>query len=110
MAVYFSYIGDLDDPAFCWDNPADATARHGNLPRRLVPVDRYQSIGVGVLWMMEQIASGAREGKQLDWGAWGLRMTAGELVEFFGSDHEYAAAFAVLDAGRDYVLVAGEGA
>jgi hypothetical protein len=38
MTVYFSYLGDLDDPDFFWDKPSDAPGA-SNLPRRVIPGD-----------------------------------------------------------------------
>lgn len=49
--IYFSYIGDLDDPDFYWDNPQDCP-RAGNVPRRLIPTLRYDSPGVSVVYVM----------------------------------------------------------
>jgi hypothetical protein len=108
MTWYFSFIGDLDDPGFFWDNPPDA-AWNGNLPRRIVPAEKHLDIGASVFFVTEQIRSGAHEGRRLDWGAWGLKMTGSELAAHFGPDHKYAAAIATLDPARCYVLVAAEG-
>lgn len=72
MTLNFSYIGDLDDPGFDWDDPASASAA-GNLPRRIVPAERHASLGVDSVMLKEAIESGGRDGKRLDWGAWGLR-------------------------------------
>lgn len=88
MTVYFSYIGDLDDPDFQWDDPPQSPSA-SNLPRRLVPADPPR-------------------GRQLDWGAWGMVMTGAALAEMFGAAHRYADAIAALDRDTAYVLVAGE--
>ncbi|WP_408591839.1 hypothetical protein [Novosphingobium sp.] len=108
MTWYFSYIGDLADPDFHWDNPADAPG-HGNLPRQIVPAEKHLNVGISVSFVIREINSGARDGKRLDWGAWGLRIGGLQLAVLFGSDHAYASEIAALDPARDYVLVAGEG-
>lgn len=107
MTAYFSYIGDLESGDFEWEKPPQSnTASH--LPRRLVPADKLRNIGVSVLWAIEQAKAGRYEGRQLDWGAWGLKMTGAQLCDFFGDGHRDAAAIAALMADKLYVLVAGE--
>ena len=107
MTVYFSFIGDLDDPTFQWDNPPDSPSA-SNLPRRLVPADPLEDIGVSALWTLEQAKADPSRAKQLDWGAWGMVMTGAALVEMFGPTHRYAETIAALDPTKRYVLVAGE--
>jgi hypothetical protein len=106
VTSYFSYIGDLDDPDFHWDDPARAPSA-GNLPRRIVPA-AFGSVDVDRLVLREQIETGIREGKRLDWGAWGVKMTGQELAQYFGPDHVYAAEIAALEPERSYVLVCAE--
>lgn len=106
LTAYFSYIGDIDDPALHLSDPAVAP-RYSNLPKRLVPKASYENIGVATLYLLQLIETSVHAGKQLDWGAWGLRMTGAELQAFFGPDHRAAAEIAAL-AAKHYVLVAGE--
>jgi hypothetical protein len=105
--MIWSYIGDLDDPDFSWDNPSDATTRGGNLPRRVTPRDTFQSLGVDVSWVMRAIKEGRYDGKQLDWGAWGLKMTGGEIQVLLPSSIEILSALA---PEKHYVLVVFEDA
>jgi hypothetical protein len=108
MTRWYSYIGDLDDPEFHWEHPADAS-RAGNLPRRIIPREHYESVGVSVFFLMEQARNGVPECRKLDWGAWGWKLTGQNLTEFFGPNHRYAKAIAALEPDRQYVLVAAEG-
>ena len=108
MTSYFSYIGDFDDPTFHWDNPVDSPTT-SNLPRRVLSDPPF--MGVSTLYMLQLISEGRRDCKQLDWGAWGLKMTGAELREFFISlsrRQEEIDSLSVLDPGKTYVLVAGE--
>ena len=109
MTTYFSYVGAIDDPGFFWDDP-NAQPKVGILPRRLVPAKKWDSLSVSIFYVIRLIEEGRHEGKQLDWGAWGLKMTGRELTEFLHHDETHAAAIAALDPDRCYVLVAAEGA
>lgn len=102
------YIGDLDDPEFCWDRPADALEA-GKLPRRIIPREHYESVGVSVSFLIEQSRNGTSDCRKLDWGAWAWKLTGQELVEFFGPKHRHARAITALNPQRHYVLVAAEG-
>jgi hypothetical protein len=108
LTRWSSYIGDLDDPAFQWDDPAERLDTQ-QLPRRLIPRAHCESIGISVFTLMEQSRNGVPDCRKLDWGAWGWKLTGQELMEFFGPKHRHAAAIAGLDAKRYYVLVAAEG-
>ena len=107
MGIHFSFIGDLDDPAFLWVNP-DGAPSSGNLPRRLIPPEPYKSLGVGVSWVLQMIKEGRYDGRQLDWGAWGLKMTGREIRALLVDADTPAAMFSKLDDDKPYVLVAGE--
>lgn len=107
MTVYFSYIGDFEGEDFQWDDPSLAKTT-SNLPRRLIPTDNFENIGTGAQWAIQQVNAGRYDGRQLDWGAWGLKMTGAELRALFGDDHRYADAIAALTPDKFYVLVAGE--
>jgi hypothetical protein len=105
MTSYFSYVGDIDDPEFHWDNPEDAP-QGGNLPRRILPQDVWDGgLGVDVFWMMKAIKEGRYEGKQLDWGAWGLKLTGSQIRALLKNEPEVLSA---LDEDKIYVLVAAE--
>lgn len=105
--MYFSYVGDIDDPEFHWEKPEDAPPG-GNLPRRVVP-DDYASLGVGVKFMERMIREQRYGARQLDWGAWGLKMTGAELRELLVDADTKADVFAALDAEKSYVLIVAEG-
>ena len=108
MGILFSYVGDLDDPDFHWERPGDATG--SNLPRRITPQDRwahFDALRVGLDWVLRMIAEGRYDGRQLDWGAWGLKMTGRELQALL-TDPEDAELLAELDPATSYVLVVAE--
>jgi hypothetical protein len=104
--MYFSYVGDIDDPDFQWDKPEDAPSG-GNLPRRVVP-EQFRSLGVGVGFMQQMVKEQRYEARQLDWGAWGLKMTGAELRELLIDADTNAETFAVLDPAKSYVLIVAE--
>jgi hypothetical protein len=104
--MYFSYVGDIDDPDFRWDDAADAPSG-GNLPRRVMP-EQFHSLGVGVDFMQRMIKEQRYGARQLDWGAWGLKMTGAEIRELLGGADTEAAAFAALDPAKSYVLIVAE--
>ena len=104
--MYFSYVGDIDDPDFHWDKPENAPSG-GNLPRRVVP-EQFKSLGVGVDFMQRMIKEQRYNARQLDWGAWGLKMTGAELCELLIGADTTAATFAALDPSKSYVLIVAE--
>jgi hypothetical protein len=115
MTSHFSYIGDLDDPEFFWDDPPDEAFRTGNLPRRLIPREKHESLHISAYFVMQLIKDGRYVGRQIDWSAWGMKMTGVQLQEFWNSlsdksaDHPVIAK-AIAELGRDtfYILVVAE--
>lgn len=103
MTAYISYIGDIESPDFSWDNPSHAT----RLPRRVIPPGASDSLGVDVLVVKQAIKEGRYAGKQLDWGAWGLKLTGGEVRALLRNKPEILSA---LDENKLYVLVVAEDA
>ena len=104
----FSYVGDIDDPDFSWEAPPDATSPR--LPRRIAPRDRwahFEALHVGVSWVRRMIEEGRYEGRQLDWGAWGLKMNGHELQAIL-THPEDAELVSDLDPTKAYVLVVAE--
>jgi hypothetical protein len=116
MTYYFSYIGDSEDPNFQWDQPLDAAYRTGNLPRRLIPIEAYYSLAIGVFGMIELIEAGRYDGKQIDWGAWAVKLSGEQLVALFKAQPALLGpdtlleSITRLDPMRSYVIVAAEGA
>jgi hypothetical protein len=104
--MYFSYVGDIDDPDFHWDKPEGAPSG-GNLPRRVLPAE-FGNLGVGVPFMQRMMKEQRYEARQLDWGAWGLKMTGAELRELLIDADTNAETFAVLDPAKSYVLIVAE--
>ena len=98
--MHFSYIGALAGEDFSWDAASGASS--GKLPPRLVPREKTRDIGVAPDWIWQRIREG-NDGKQLDWGAWGVKMTGAELRATLG-----AAGLEALSDDETYVLVAGE--
>jgi hypothetical protein len=105
--MYFSYVGDPDDPKFYWDRPDDQPSKGGNLPRRLVP-STFGSLGVGVGYMQRMMKEGRYGARQLDWGAWGLKMTGTELRDLLADAENNAEVFTKLDPDKTYVLIVAE--
>ena len=77
MTYCSTYIGDLDDPSFSWDDGD----WHGNIPRRLGesfpgPLEHYNRqfhswvAEAGVTW------------KQTDFGGWVAKVDKAQILEF----------------------------
>jgi hypothetical protein len=109
MTYYFSYIGDPEVPPFQWDEPDAARYRIGNLPQRVLPQPRTASLGIAMFEVMRLTEEGVYEGRQIDWGAWALRMTGRQLRDFFADHPENSRLVATLESDRVYLLVAAEG-
>jgi hypothetical protein len=68
-----AYVGDLEDPKFCWEGGD----WNGNVPRRLSP-----SLA-GCFWeIVRGIEAGRYPGKQTDFGGWVVKMTKQQLLQF----------------------------
>ncbi|MFN7779324.1 MAG: hypothetical protein ACK5RK_10670 [Betaproteobacteria bacterium] len=115
MTYYFSYIADAEDPKFQWNEPSDAAYRVGNLPRRVIPAEPHFSLAIGVVGMAKLIESGRYDGKQMDWGAWAIKLTGAQLVAFFEEHPAFLGldtsmeSITKLHAERSYIIVAAEG-
>lgn len=100
MTKWFSYVGDLDDPDFSWDNPS-------TLPRRIMspgmPADC--NLGLSVFSAIDAIRQKRCDGKLLDWRAWGLKLTRGQMCAMFPDLERFASA---LDCSKTYVLVVAD--
>lgn len=108
---YFRYIGDAADPKFEWP-PSDAV-RNGNLPKRVYPVD-FTDIRTDIALSEFEALAAAYGGDtmQIDWGAWGLRLTGTAmlalLAERLRDKSQLADIAAHLQPDRTYVLIIGE--
>ncbi len=58
---------------------------------------------------MKLAQDGVYEGRQIEWGAWALRMTGRQVQAFFTTDAERNRLLAERDPERTYLLVAAEG-
>ena len=101
LTIHFAYIGALTGGDFDWEKGSPGLT--SNMPPRLVPREKGRNLGVALQWVWDQMRSGTYEGKQLDWGAWGLKMTGAQLRGALGT----TALEELLDS-EVYVLVAGE--
>lgn len=119
MPSFRSYVGDRNDPAFHWDDIPDGVFRVGNLPRRIVPADPLEQLGLSGLWALQRIQAGDPLWRQIDWAGWGAAMTGKEIVAFWDAlkpqeawlipQWEVLRAKLIdLDPARRYVLVVAE--
>ncbi|UYO54588.1 hypothetical protein [Rhodopseudomonas palustris] len=110
---WFSYIGDPDDPEFSW-NPSPDKFNIGNIPRPFQGPGQYEDIGLGVHQAIEMVRAGASDGRQLDWGAWGFKMTGHQVRKLvvgvwpFGMKATLHDELANLEGDRAYIVVVGE--
>lgn len=72
MPTYASYLAEINAPDFYWNNIPDEKYRCGNTPPRLVPKNWHINLPFSYYWIAEQIKSGKFQGKQFDWGGWGI--------------------------------------
>ena len=79
MPRYFSYIGRLDSPDFFWSDIPDDKFRRGNTPKRIIPVGFSLGLGFAPETVTEWGEKQGFEGKQLDWGGWGMIMSKADL-------------------------------
>lgn len=80
MPTYTSYIADIDAPGFYWDDIPDEKYRLGNSPPRLVPKEWYIDLPFSYFWLSKQIESGKFQGKQFDWGGWGIVIQKADIL------------------------------
>lgn len=97
MMKWFSYVGDLDDPNFSWDNPS-------TLPRPIMSLGMRAdyNLGISVFFVIDAIQQKRYDGKLLDWRAWGLKLSGGQICAMLPDLERFAVA---LDHWRNYVLV-----
>lgn len=73
MPSYFSYIGKLNSPGFFWNEIPDENYRSGNTPARIIPKEFSLGLGFAPEIVKYWSEKAGLEGKDLDWGACGLR-------------------------------------
>jgi hypothetical protein len=117
MPGYFSYIGRLDSPGFFWTDIPDAEFRSGNTPNRIIPAGFSLGLGFAPETITEWGKKQGFEGKQLDWGGWGMIMSKSNLETLWntqkkGTDEkEWLGIWNEIEAlpdGDKYVLVVAE--
>ena len=79
MPGYFSYIGELDCPGFFWNEIPEDKGRTGNTPDRIIPKGFSLGLGFGPGVVEHWKKKACLEGKQLDWGAWGIKVRKSDL-------------------------------
>lgn len=109
MTWYFSYIGDGEDPDFALNTEGTAFLA-GRLPRRITPIEKSRSLGVGLSLIRKMIEEEGFSGGAIDWGAWGVVLTGQQLNEVFQSNPEIMLELSILEPDYRYILVAAEGA
>jgi hypothetical protein len=70
--------------------------------------EQFHSLGVGVDFMQRMIKEQRYGARQLDWGAWGLKMTGAEIRELLIDADTAAETFAALDPAKSYILIVAE--
>jgi hypothetical protein len=79
MPTYYSYIARLDTPGFFWNDIPDEKYRLGNTPgSQIIPQD-YGDLGYSPGYIGYWSKKAGFEGKQIDWGAWGMVLRKSEL-------------------------------
>lgn len=111
--VYIGRLDSVENGTFKWDG-GDYS---GNTPNRISPYFPYGYETIKQIWKI--IDSGQYDGKQLDWGAWGVKMDKQSLLMFIDdcrkqhSPKDYRELYRFvnkkLESGVTYVLVGAEG-
>lgn len=119
MPSYFSYIGELNSPEFFWNDIPDDKFKLGNTPERIVPKGFSISLGLAPEMVSHWSKKAGLEGKQLDWGAWGMMVRKSDLESIWKEAREqglqdqnewqkFWEEIEALQDGEMYVLVIGE--
>ncbi len=119
MPTYFSYIGKLDSPGFFWNDIPEEAGRTGNTPDKIIPKDFSLGLGFAPEAIDYWVKQNGWEGKQLDWGAWGVIVSKGDLEAIWKrekekkkwTDKEWLEIWEqieMLEDGPKYVLVVAE--
>jgi hypothetical protein len=118
MPSYFSYIGKLNSPGFFW-NDIPPEANSGNTPARIIPKEFSLGLGFAPGIVSYWSEKAGLEGKQLDWGAWGLLARKSDLEAIWKEAKEerwqdqkewqkFWEEIQALPDGETYVLVVAE--
>ena len=108
MTMKNAWIGNIDSPNFDFYGGQYS----GNIPKRESPLLPSAYKLMETIWEMER--NGEYEARQLDWGAWGAKMSKRELSDFVDSFYGVDEAKDVrrfvqgLEHDKTYVLVALE--
>jgi hypothetical protein len=82
MPSYFSYIAKFDSPDFFWNDIPDDKYRTGNTPGPVIIPQGYpdpSGLGFAPGIVSHWTETGGLEGKQIDWGAWGMIVRKSDL-------------------------------
>jgi hypothetical protein len=88
MPSYFSYIAKLDSPGFFWNDPPDEKFRHGNTPEKIIPQGFSLGLGFAPGVVDYWVKKTGLEGKQIDWGAWGMIVRKTDLEMIWKTEKE----------------------
>ena len=76
--VYIGYLDSPDNGNFKWEG-GDWS---GNIPCRISPPKYFPCASDAFRKILDMTDSSEWDGKQLDWGAWGVKMHKQELMAF----------------------------
>lgn len=110
MTLTFCYVGDLEDPAFDWDDPESKRFRTGNLPRRIAPVKKGVPLNLSIQTIWTMIREKQFEGRQIDWSGWAVKMTGAQLCELLKNEPCFNTEIVILEPTKVYLLVGAEDA
>jgi len=114
---YFSYIGKLDCAGFFWNDIPEDKYRSGNTPDRIVPKEFSLGLGFAPGVVEHWRKKAGLEGKQLDWGAWGLIVRKSDMLMIWQEEKDttikeewqrYWVEIQSLQDDETYVLIVAE--
>jgi hypothetical protein len=89
MPGYFSYIAKLDSPGFSWDETPSDRFPSGNTPGPvIIPAGFSLGLGFAPEAIDHWVKKNGWEGKQLDWGAWGVIVRKADIEAIWKVEKE----------------------
>jgi len=121
MPAYYSYIAKLDSPGFFWNDITESAFRLGNTPRPRIIPQAYGTLGYSPAFIDHLTKDGRFQGKQIDWGAWGVLLAKSDLQTLWQTNkdkHPWSKEswleiwnqIETLDDRQTYILVVAEDA